>query len=346
MLEYSQITKYDPSNMHKVYDNWPKIARDSYEVGLEPIRFEGIDHIVFVGMGGSGAIGDLFASILNKTGIYVQVVKGYLLPKTVNPKTLVVATSISGNTVETLSALESAKNSGCKVIGISSGGKMESFCNKNNIEFRKIPMIHSPRSSFVSFVYSILHILDSILPIKKNDVLESIERLEETSKLISTANLTSTNPSLELANFLDKTPCIYYPHGLYAAAIRFKSSIQENAKMHAFVEDVIEACHNGIVSWEKKSNVKPVLIRGTEDYVKTQERWEILKQYFEEKHLGYFEIVSIEGNILSKIINLIYLLDYASIYRAILSETNPTTIDSINYIKEKLMNYRKEDSNG
>ena len=336
MLEHSQIVKYDPSGMHKVYDSWPKIARNSYQSGLEPVHFDGIDHIVFVGMGGSGAIGDLFASILNKTGIHVQVVKGYLLPKTVNSKTLIVATSISGNTVETLTVLESAKDSDCKVIGFSSGGKMEPFCHKNNIEFRKISMIHSPRSSFVSFVYSILHILNSILPIKQSDVLESIEKLEETSTLISTSNLTSTNQSLRLAEFLDKTPCIYYPHGLYAAAIRFKSSIQENAKMHAFVEDVIEACHNGIVSWEKNSDVKPILIRGTEDYIKTQERWEILKKYFEEKKIDYFEVMSIEGNILSKIINLIYLLDYASIYRAILSETNPTTIDSINYIKEKL----------
>jgi len=336
MLDYSQIQKNDPSGMHMVYDDWPKIARESYHSGLKPVYFKEIDHIVFVGMGGSGAIGDLFASILNKTGIHVQIVKGYLLPKTVNSKTLVVATSISGNTIETLTVLESAKNTECKVIGFSSGGKLESFCIENNLEYRKIPMIHSPRSSFVSFVYSILHILESILPIEKKDVLESIDKLEETCKLVSSSNLTKTNPSLELAIFLKSTPCIYYPHGLYAAAIRFKSSMQENAKMHAFVEDVIEACHNGIVSWEKNSDVKPILIRGTEDYIKTKERWELLKMYFDEKKINYFEIVSIKGNILSKIINLIYLLDYASIYSAIISNTNPTTIDSINYIKKKL----------
>ncbi|MDH3277297.1 MAG: SIS domain-containing protein [Nitrosopumilus sp.] len=336
MLEYSQIEKFDPAGMHKVYDKWPEIARSAYESDLEPIHFEGIDHIIFVGMGGSGAIGDLFASILSKTNIHVNVVKGYLLPKTVGPKTLVVATSISGNTIETLTVLESTKNSDCKVIGFSSGGKMESFCSKNNIEYRKIPMIHSPRASFVRFVYSILHILDSIIPIKDNNVIESIEKLEEKSKLISSSNLSENNPSLKLAQFLNNTPCIYYPHGLYAAAIRFKSSIQENAKMHAFVEDVIEACHNGIVSWERKSEIKPLIIRGTEDYSKTKERWDILKQYFDENQIEYWEVISIEGNILSKIMNLIYLLDFASIYRAILSKTDPSTIKSIDYIKEKL----------
>lgn len=336
MLDYSQILKHDTQGMHKVYDRWPQIAKESFECNLAPANFEGINHIVFAGMGGSGAIGDLFASILSKTDIHVTIVKGYLLPKTVGSKTLVVATSVSGNTIETLTVLEAAMKIDCKKIGFSSGGKMASFCQENKVEYRKIPMQHSPRASFVSFVYSILHVLNGILPIKKSDVIESIEKLGETAKLISSSNLTSDNPSLNLANFLETTPCIYYPYGLYAAAIRFKSSIQENAKMHAFVEDVIEACHNGIVSWEKESSIKPILIRGTEDYIKTQERWKILKQYFTENKIDFFEVLSVEGNILSKVINLIYLLDYASVYRAILSEIDPTTIKSIDYVKEKL----------
>lgn len=78
-------------------------------------------------------------------------------------------------------------------------------------------------------------------------------------------------------------PVIYYPWGLQAAAIRFKNSLQENAKMHAIAEDVIEACHNGVVAWEKQSNFKPILLRGQDDYIKTKERWEILKDFFEKK---------------------------------------------------------------
>ncbi len=322
--------------MHKVYDKWPEIAREAYESDLEPVNFSDIDHIVFAGMGGSGAIGDLFASILSKTNIHVNIVKGYLLPKTVDKNTLVVCTSISGNTTETLTVLESVYKLDCKIIAFSSGGKMESFCNDNSIEYRKILMVHSPRASFVSFVYSILHILDSILPIQKSDVLESLANLEELSSNISSLNLTDDNTSLNLAEFLDGPTCIYYPHGLLAAAIRFKSSLQENVKIHAFVEDVIEACHNGIMSWEKPSEVKPILIRGTEDYVKTQERWEIIKQYFDKNKIDFKEVISVKGNILSKLMNLIYFLDFTSIYRAILSKTDPSTISSIDYIKEKL----------
>ena len=108
--------------------------------------------------------------------------------------------------------------------------------------------------------------------------------------------------------------------------------------MHAISEDVIEACHNGIVSWERKSNVKPILIQGTNDFVKTKERWEILKEFFSEKKIDFKEIYSVEGSILSKIINLIYLLDYATIYKSVILETDPTPVDPINFIKSKLDN--------
>ena len=120
VLDYSQIEKYDPSGIHKVYDNWPKIAREAYESDLEPIEFKYIDHIVFVGMGGSGAMADIFNSILSKTNIHVSIVKGYLLPKTVDSQTLVIATSVSGNTIETLTALKSSLELNCKRIACSS----------------------------------------------------------------------------------------------------------------------------------------------------------------------------------------------------------------------------------
>lgn len=322
--------------MYKIYDMWPQIARGSYNTDLEPVSYSGIDHIVFAGMGGSGAIGDLFASILSKNDIHVNVVKGYLLPKTVDANTLVVCTSISGNTAETLTVLESASRLSCNTIAFSSGGRMETICHSNKTEFRKIPMTHSPRSSFVTFVYSMLHVLDSVLPIQKSDILESIENLVEQSEKISSANLSQNNPSLNLAEFLDGTPCIYYPHGLYASAIRFKNSLQENSKLHAFTEDVIEACHNGIVAWEGNVNARPVLIRGTQDYAKTQERWEILKQYFDQNDTKYTEVKSVEGNILSKLVCLIYLLDYCSIYRAVMSGVDPSPVRSIDFVKERL----------
>ena len=97
-----------------------------------------IDHIVFAGMGGSGTIGDTVESILSKQNIHVTVVKGYVLPKTVDSKTLVITTSVSGNTSETIEILKQVKDTPAKTIGFSSGGLLENYCEKNNLPFQKI----------------------------------------------------------------------------------------------------------------------------------------------------------------------------------------------------------------
>ena len=335
LLNNSTLKKYDPSGMHKIYDRWPEIASESYESHKDEIDFANIDHIIFAGMGGSGAIGDIFSSILSKTDIHVCVVKGYLLPKTVDSNTLIVTTSVSGNTTETMTVLDLATKLDAKIIAFSSGGKMLKYCTKNKTEHRKIEMLHSPRASLVTFFYSMLGVLGSTIPVKKQDIRESLKQLRDVQKKISSSNLTKTNPSLDLAGWITGIPLIYYPWGLQSAAIRFKSSLQENAKLHAMAEDVIEACHNGIVAWEKKENVKPILLEGQDDYIKTKERWKILKEYFEKNKIEYKEIASTKGSILTKLINMIYLLDYATIYLAAMSKRDPSPIKSIDFIKQR-----------
>jgi len=336
MLDIATIEKYDTQKMYKVYDKWPEIARESFESNQEPVDFDDIDHIVFAGMGGSGAIGDLFSSILSKSDIHVSLVKGYLLPKTVDKNTLVVVTSVSGDTSETLTVLDSAKKIDCSLIAFSSGGIMEKFCENNQIIFRKIPFYHSPRTSLINFTYSILKTLNSILPIEKSGILESLNELDIMKKQIASHNLSDSNPAINLASWISGIPIVYYPHGLQSAATRFKSSLQENTKTHAIIEDVIEACHNGIVSWERPSVVQPILLQGQDDYIKTKERFDIIKEFFVENNIDFKEIHSVSGNILTKTISLIYMFDYASIYRAILSKIDPSPVLSIDYIKSRL----------
>jgi glucose/mannose-6-phosphate isomerase len=336
MLDISTIEKYDLQKMYKVYDKWPEIARESFESNQESIDFKDIDHIVFAGMGGSGSIGDLFSSILSKSNIHVSLVKGYLLPKTVDKNTLVVVTSVSGNTSETLTVLDSAKKMDCKLIGFSSGGKMEKICNQNKLTFRKIPFFHSPRTSLVNFTYSILNILNPILPIDKNSILESLNELDNMKKQIASHNLSDSNPAINLATWITGIPLIYYPHGLQSVATRFKSSLQENTKTHAIVEDVIEACHNGIVAWEKPSVVQPILIQGQDDYIKTKERFSIIKEFFTDNEIDFRDTYSVSGNILTKTISLMYMFDYTSIYKSVMYKTDPSPVSAINYIKRKL----------
>jgi len=329
------LEKIDSKKMFKVYDDWPEIAKNAYFKAETKFR-EPVKHIVFAGMGGSGTMGDFFSAILSKTNLHVNVVKGYLLPKNVDSQTLVITTSVSGNTIETLTTLQAANKIGCKIIAFSSGGKMEEYCNQNSIEFIKIQKYHSPRASFVNFVYSILRTLESIFPIKNNEIEKSIKQLEITRKNISSSNLEINNAALNLALSINKIPLIYYPWGFEAAAIRFKCSLQENAKIHAIVEDVVEASHNGIISWEIKANVQPILLQGKDDYEKTKQRWEIFEEYFNENNIEFEKIISIEGDIISKLVNLIYILDYASIYLAIINKIDPTPVKSIEYIKKRL----------
>lgn len=338
LLGLEKIKKFDSSNIHETYDGWSDIAKSSYELKKEKAEFDGIDHVVFLGMGGSGTISDVLSSILSKSDIHTFTVKGYHLPATVDKNTLVIATSVSGETDETITVLEDSLKTNCKKIAFSRGKTtLESFCKKNGIQHGTPEFYHSPRASFVSFLYYILDSLDSTLRIKKEGILESIKSLHSIQKEIGTSNLDpSKNKALNLASWMTGTPVIYYPWGLSASAIRFKNSLNENAKMHAIVEDVIEACHNGVVAWERPSHFQPILIQGSDDYIKTKERWKILKEFFEQKNIDYREVHSVNGSILAKLATLIYLLDYTSIYKSFLLGIDPSPVTPIDFVKKKL----------
>ena len=336
MLTQEEMKIVDKSHLYQIYDNWPVMAKNSLNGNLKEIVTEKISHIVFAGMGGSGTIGDIFASVLSKTDIHVEVVKGYHLPKTVKQNSLLICTSVSGNTIETITVLKEGIELGCKIMAFSSGGEIKKICNEKKIEYRKILMNHSPRASLVTYLYSMIKILLPILPISTKDINNSIEELKKTEEKISSLNLNENNISLNLAYWIKNTPVIYYPWGLQSVAIRFKNSLQENTKLHVMIDDIIESCHNGIVSWEKDSTLQPILIEGEDDYIKTKERWTIIKEIFLEREIPFYEIKSNNGNILSKIIQLIYILDYCTIYLAILKNVDPTPVLSIDLIKNKL----------
>lgn len=336
MHDKKTLMGLDSKGMHVIYDRWPETAKSSFGFEHENIGFDDVKDVVFAGMGGSGTIGDVFASILSKTDIHVDVVKGYVLPKTATKDTLVVATSISGNTIETVTVLREAAEKGCKVAAFSSGGMVQDICAKNGLEFRRIERIHSPRASFMSFLYGMLNVLHPILPISKSDICESLDEAERLGRTINSDHMNENNPALQMAEWIDGTPMIYYPFGLQAAAIRFKNSLQENAKTHAAVEDIIESCHNGIVPWERASRFQPILLQGQDDYIRTKERWKVFKEYLDERGIDFWQVYSIKGNILSKIITLVYLFDYSSIYLAARNGIDPSPVRSIDFIKDRI----------
>ena len=340
MINKEILDKYDTQRMYKVYDNWPKIARDSYERKIMPLSCDNVNHLVFVGMGGSGTVSDIFYSILSQTSIHVTVIKGYVLPKNIDKNTLVVITSMSGDTEETLTALKSSLQYNCMKIAFSAGGLIEKFANNNKIEHRSLIMHLNPRSSLPSAVYTILNVLGDTLSIDKNDVYDSIRALEDYSQKICSDNLTDKNPSLKLAMHLSEICLIYYPHGLQTVATRFKNSIHENMKKHASIENIIESCHNQIMAWDDNTNVLPILLHGSDDHVKTIDRWDVIKELFKTRKINYEEFSVSGNNILTKTISSIYELDYATLYRAVIEEKDPYIIESIKYIKKLMKNNR------
>ena len=153
--------------------------------------------------------------------------------------------------------------------------------------------MHSPRASCAVFLFSMLNSLKQLIPVNESDIQEALRELDNLAGKIQSSNLTESNPSLGLAEWMSGIPLLYYPWGFRAAVIRFKNSLQENAKTHCFAENIIETCHNGIVAWEQPSIVKPILIQGQDDSTKTKQRWKILKDYFKENQIDYQEITSV-----------------------------------------------------
>lgn len=325
----------DPSLMHRAYDGWPGLAREAHERRPDPATDGGFGHVVFAGMGGSGALGELFYSLLSRSPVHVDVVKGYRLPYTTGPGSLVVATSVSGRTAETLSALRSALRTGCSIVGFSSGGPLREICSREGVPHYEVPEVHSPRASLVSYLYSMMGPLGRLLPVSAADISESLGHLDSLAACIRSSS-PGPNPALELASWLSGTPVILYPWGLRAAAVRFKNSLQENAKMHAMTEDIIESCHNSIVGWESGSDARPVMIRGADDGPTTRERWEVMSEYFAGRGIGFREVRSPPGCLLTKLVGLIYLLDYASVYLALLRGADPAPVKSIDYVKSRI----------
>ena len=349
MLDAGALARCDASRIRAAYDVWPEdAARENGAEGPEPVDLRTCGqtrHFVFAGMGGSGTVGDAMAAVLSKAGVHVDVAKGYVLPRTATRDTVVVATSVSGGTEESLAVLDEAGRRGCLAVGFSSGGgRMERLCADRGMPHRRIEARHSPRASFAAFLYGMLRALGPVLPAgAAKCVPDSISHMSALRDGIGSQNLDAgSNPSLALAEWLSGVPIVYYPAGLQAAAIRFKNSLQENAKMHAMAEDVIEACHNGIVPWwgggkgGGGGGGRPVMVRGRDDHAKTRQRWGILESMLRERGIEFRTVDSVGGDILSKVANLVYLLDYATIYRAALSGIDPTPIAAIDYVKGRL----------
>lgn len=321
------------------YDHWPQYCKEAYEMNAD-LDCNDINQIIFTGMGGSATSGEIISYLFNhKKSLKVQVAKGYHLPNGVDNKTLIIASSVSGNTEETLSTLMEAIKYDAKVIAISSGGKMEKLCKERLINHVKIKMLGLPRATLPYLLYVQLRIIRNLVNVTDGLVFESIRDLKQLSTKIRSSSEIQSNAAKQLAVWMiNGLPACYCSPLVRPVANRFKNSLNENAKMHAIIDDILESSHNAIEAWSCKSEItlKPILVPCSNDDQNVNRRFKIVEQYLTSKGYDVYKVPKIGSNLLGNMLCLVYFLDYVSIYLAFLRNIDPSSTPSIDFIKNNL----------
>ncbi len=340
--------KYDTENMRQLMLDFPKQwkeiadATDKLKLNIDKSR---IQNICFAGMGGS-AIGATIASsyAANNSPYPMQVVRHYDIPNWVGEHTLFITCSYSGNTEETVTALEQAIKSGAQIVCVTSGGRVRELAEKHQFDYIQIPGGLPPRAalgySFVPLfrIMTVLGILD-----------EGEEVLDETHELLSRKaeqySDLSGNPAMELAEKLKDTLPIVYSDGTLLEAVntRWRGQLEENAKVLVYGNVFPEMNHNEIIGWEYTPHLKDklavIFLTDRDDNRRVNFRMEVFRELVKEDAKS-ITILETEGESkLCRIFSLVQLVDWVSLYLAMLNGQNPTRIEYIDSMKAKLARF-------
>lgn len=295
-----------------------------------------IQHIVVAGMGGSG-IGANFCIefTAEECKLPFAVAKGYRLPGHVNEHTLVICSSYSGNTEETLECFEDAIARKAKVVVIASGGKLLAKAREHGLDHIAIPAGKpSPRACLgYSFVQQLFVLKGFGIVSDKaiNAVEGSIALLrEEQNDLRQRARALATG-------LHGKTPILYATDRNEPILVRLRQQINENAKVLCWHHSFPEMCHNELVGWREQNGHFAVLIfRDRDDYVRNQARIDICKAVFEEYAEAILEVWSKGENLVERSMYLVHLGDWISWYLAELRGVDAVEVKAIDFLKNEL----------
>lgn len=294
-----------------------------------------IRNIVVTGLGGSGIGGNLVAEIVEKElKVPYLVNKDYFMPAFVGEHTLVIASSYSGNTEETLSAFDEALAKGAKIVCVSSGGKLIELAKQHGLDHVLVPGGNPPRASLgYSFVQQ-LYILNKLGLIGN----EFEKQLEDAVQLIEREQDHIRSQSKDIAGKLKgKIPVIYITTPMASVGVRFKQQINENSKMLCWNHTIPEMNHNELVGWRNKIGPwVPVFLRNRDDYSRNQQRIEINKEIVAQYSDYVIEIWSKGNSHIEKAIYLIHLTDWVSYDLAILNQVDAVEVKVIDFLKNSL----------
>ncbi len=337
------LKKMDSHNMLDSLENFPEQIEEvleSLKLNLLPFK---PDEIVVTGMGGSGIVGDILQSFLaNRISMPIYVNKDYSLPSFVGENTLLFVVSYSGNTEETLSAAEKGMKMGAKVVAISSNGDLKTMCEDKGVVFIKAASGYHPRAAIAFMFVPVLTLLSEML-IYDSDVaiLDSLKVLRVLRDEIKTSVPSADNEAKRIAKQIHGKIPVIYGHSIYnAVANRWHTQFNENAEILSWYGEIPEMNHNEIVGWAGDKNSSmflPILLRDDKEDERIKLRLELTKEIAFENNVEYILEVHAKGDTqLSRILYLIYMGDYVSIYLAMLYGRDPSPVEVIDELKRRL----------
>ena len=341
------LNKFDPENMFNSIWTFPDNLKEAYRLG-ENISlnnsYKNVETIVVAGMGGSAIGGDVLSVLENENfKMPIIICRGYSLPNWVNNKTLVICSSYSGNTEETLSSMEDALKKNAMICGITTGGELADRLSEIGKDIVLIPSGLQPRAALAFSFIPMAKLLEKAQIIKLNMkgwLNNTISTLSEARELYSLED--QDNPVYELAQQIyNKIPIIYADNStLGVAAIRLKGQICENSKMLAYHNELPEMNHNEIVGWEKNTDLLHKLfviwLSDINDNERVKYRKEITQNILNEEGIDQF-VIEITGNSFQeRFLHSIHYGDWLSFWCAILHETDPSPVEKITRLKNEL----------
>ncbi len=328
--------------MNKLIAEFPQNIVDALKIAAN-MKFSkpqhDIQNIVICGMGGSGIGGRLVAEWLEmEIKIPMLFVQDYDLPAFVNKNTLVIGSSYSGNTEETLSSVAQGLERGAHVVGICSGGLLETFCKENDLDVVIVPGGNPPRSALAFSVIQLISLLTQLGFISRE---RSLSDLEKGRKLIIAEKENIETEARQLAQFLkDKVIAIYAPSNYEAVAIRARQQFNENGKLLCWHHVIPEMNHNELVGWGGGDDRFGVLFLDTQDWKpRNNKRLEFSLEVVKGK-TKHVMVLKAKGNsVIERSLYIIHVVDWASWYLSELTAVDAMDIKVIDSLKSTLAKF-------
>ena len=301
-----------------------------------------LGHLIVCGMGGSAIGSDLAQAALgDRLTKPMTTVRGYQLPSWVMPSSVVVCASYSGNTEETMACYEAAGALGAMRIAVTTGGKLAECAREDGVPVIPLPAGLQPRAAVGYMMVSALEVatLADVAAGVRTEVDAAAAGLERLAREWG-PDADSDSLAKRVAQRINRTcVCVYGAVPTEAVATRWKTQLNENAKVPAFAAGLPEADHNEIVGWQNASafgSLMAIFLEDVDQHPRVRQRVELTAELIEQEAAGTLRLESVGSNPVERLLSLVLLGDLVSVYLAVLRGIDPTPVEPIERLKAAL----------